>query len=91
MLISILIFVFVVWVFSKMLLWTLRQIPLFARSEEEGDYDAEKTRNDNLIGLYHVRKKDGNVAGADQVEAELRERRVEGWYHPASAKHSDEQ
>lgn len=91
MLISILIFVFVVWVFSKMLLWTLRQVPLFARSEAEGDYDAEKTRNNNLIGLYHARKKDGDVAGADQVEAELRERRVEGWYHPASAKHSDEQ
>lgn len=91
MLISMLIFAFVVWVFSKMLLWTLRQVPLFARSEAEGDYDAEKTRNNNLIGLYHARKKDGDVAGADQVEAELRERRVEGWYHPASAKHSDEQ
>lgn len=79
-----------IWAFAKLLRWALLSLPLFARSQEESDFIAEGARVEGLIGLYRARKKDGDIAGADQIEAELREQRIEGWYRPVSPRPSDE-
>ena len=43
----------------------------------------------HLISRHAIQMGIGNVSEADQIEAELRELRIEGWYRPASAKNTD--
>lgn len=81
--------VVICWGLFQLSMWMLmRGLPTsqLMRNKKIED-DAAYVRR--LIALYERQKKSGNVAAADQIEAELRERRIEGWYRPASTKNTD--
>ena len=81
--------VVVCWGLYQLSMWVLmrgRPTTQLMRNEE---IEADAAYVKHLITFHELQRKIGNVAGADQIEAELRELRIEGWYRPASTKSTD--
>lgn len=89
LLLYIAVLVIIFWVLYQLLMWLLLRGLPSSQALRNKKIEADAAYVKHLISHHEIQKKAGNVSEADQIEAELRELRIEGWYRPASAKNTD--
>lgn len=81
--------VVICWGLYQLSMWVLlRGLPTTQLMQNK-KIEADAAYVKHLITFHELQREIGNVAAADQIEAELRELRIEGWYRPASTKNTD--
>lgn len=81
--------IIVCWSLGRASTWLLMRILPSSQMLRDMEVEAETAYIKHLIAHHAFHTKIGNICEADQIAAELRERRIEGWYRPASTKNTD--